>query len=77
MGRNEDKLRARCEEFNKNWAIGSAVKYHPVIGGEEYQVFKTRSAAYVMSAHTAVIFLDGKSGCVSLDAIEPVAVEAK
>jgi hypothetical protein len=33
---------------------------------------RTRSAAYVLSGHTAVVFVDGVSGCVALDAVNPV-----
>lgn len=39
------------------------------------QRFKTRCHAEVLSGHTAVVWLEGKSGCVALEACTPVAVE--
>lgn len=38
------------------------------------QRFKTRCHAEVLSGHTAVVWLEGKSGCVSVDACTPVPV---
>ena len=36
---------------------------------------RTRSDAYVLSGHTAVVFITGVSGCVALDAVEIVKQE--
>lgn len=60
----------RCREFNERYKIGTGVKYHTVIGDPAGRYTTTRSEAQVLEGHTAVIFLDGVSGCVALDAIE-------
>lgn len=36
----------------------------------------TRSAAWVLGGHTAVIEVDGRSGCYRLDRLTPVLKEA-
>ena len=54
--------------WNQTVPIGSEVEYHPVIGETAHRVTKTRSAAFVLSGHTACVFLEGKAGCVALDA---------
>lgn len=67
---NLKKLDAQCREFNAKHPIGTGVLYHPVIGEEPGRFTTTRSQAYILSGHTAVIFVDQVSGCVALDAIE-------
>jgi hypothetical protein len=44
--------------------------YHPVIGRPEFRPRKTRGKAEILSGHTAVIWLEGESACVALDAVE-------
>lgn len=65
-------LEQRCRDFNAQWPVGTLVKYHPVIGAPAYRERRIRTGAYVLSGHTAVLFLDGESGCVALDACEPI-----
>lgn len=61
-----------CARWNKANPIGTTVKYHPVIGGPKYAITTTKSEAYVLSGHTAVLFVEGISGCVALDACERI-----
>jgi len=61
-------LQEYCDDWNRKYPIGTEVLYQPVMGQPECTFHKTRSAAYVLSGHTAAIFLDGVSGCVSLRA---------
>ena len=68
---NPAKLAARCEEWNAAHPVGTQVMYHPVIGAPAFRVRKTRSAAQVLSGHTAVVWLEDEAGCVALDACEP------
>jgi hypothetical protein len=63
------KLEARCASWNARYPPGTPVWYSPVIGEPPTQLFATRGPAYVLSGHTAVIFLEGKAGCVALDAL--------
>jgi hypothetical protein len=62
-------LERRCHNWNSGHSVGSEVEYHPVIGEEAHRITKTRSEAYVLSGHTAVIFVEGQSGCVALEAV--------
>jgi len=64
-----EALQKRCDEWNAAHPIGSEVWYHPVISDEHCLPYPTRIAASVLSGHTCVVFLDGKAGCVALDAI--------
>lgn len=49
------------------------VKYFPVIGERStFTPYETKSPAYILSGHTAVLHLKGKSGCVAVDACEPL-----
>lgn len=64
------KLVNACSAFNAKNPIGTAVIYHSVIGKPAGIETRTRSAAYVLSGHTAVVFVENVSGCVALDAVE-------
>ncbi len=59
-------------DWNSRVKVGDLVEYrsHPEA---EPQTFKTRTEAHVLSGHTAVVWLEGKSGCVCCDACRPVA----
>lgn len=67
---NPRHLQERCEQFNARHACFTPVRYHSVIGEGPGISTRTRSAAYILSGHTAVIFVEGVSGCVALDAVE-------
>lgn len=62
------KLQKQCDEWNRANPIGVEVEFYPVIRGDNFRLRKTRSEAYVLSGHTAVLFLEGESGCVALEA---------
>ena len=66
---NLAKLTRRCLLWNTGHPIGCEVWYHPVIGEPGCAKYKTRTKATVLSGHTCVVWLDGKSGCVALDAL--------
>lgn len=53
-----------ADAFNAQVKIGDEVIYHEVIGDGKPQRFRTRTEAQVLSGHTSVVWLDGKSGCV-------------
>jgi hypothetical protein len=65
-------LERRCMEWNAEFPIGTQVEYHPVINNPQHRVTKTRTGAYVLSGHTAVVFVEGVAGCVALDACVPL-----
>ena len=57
---------AKAEAWNKKVIVGATVEYRGYPGAEP-QTFTTRTPAEVLSGHTAVVWLNGKSGCVSVD----------
>jgi hypothetical protein len=62
-----EKATRQAAEWNEKHAIGTPVIYRGDSRGEFHA--NTRSEASVLGGHTAVIWLEGKSGCVSLDFI--------
>lgn len=62
---------AQVAAFNNQWHVGQDVDYRSDPFAEP-QRFKTRCHAEVLSGHTAVVWLEGKSGCVSLDSLTPI-----
>jgi hypothetical protein len=76
------ELQAICDAWNAKYKEGAMVSYEEIVGEGETFRGRTKSEAQVLSGRTAVIWLEGKSGCVSLDHCTPVAddeaaVEAK
>jgi hypothetical protein len=71
---NPEKLQAQCEAFNAKYPVG-----HPVTvrrdNGEGLSTV-TRSKAEVLSGHSAVIWLEGISGCYLLDRVTPITEKA-
>ena len=64
-------LQIECDAWNRAWPVGTRVVYHSVIGEAKGIHTRTRSQAYVLSGHTAVVFVEGVAGCVALDAVDP------
>lgn len=58
-------------EFNNLVQVGQEVDYRSDPYAEPVR-FKTRCPAEVLSGHTAVVWLEGKSGCVSLESLTVV-----
>jgi hypothetical protein len=61
-----------CEQWNRLYPIGTWVEYHPILGESAHRLRRTSSEASILSDHTAIIFLDGETGCVALEACTPV-----
>lgn len=59
------------DNWNRTVRVGDLVDYRGCPDVEP-QRFTTRTVAQVLMNHTAVVWLDGKSGCVALDACRPV-----
>lgn len=66
---NVAKLQKQCDEWNKAHPIGTSVILTRDSGA--VQETKTRSEAQILGGHSAVIWLDGVSGCYSLDNVRP------
>lgn len=65
-----NELKADCIVWNHEHPVGTPVLYHPIIGRKEGRETRTRGEAYVLGDHTAVVFVEGVSGCVALDALD-------
>ncbi|MGK5050726.1 hypothetical protein [Janthinobacterium sp. RB2P8] len=61
------KLQAACDKFNAAHQVGAAVSVE--LDGGEFRETITVSEAQVLSGHTAVIWLDGISGCYDLERV--------
>ncbi len=63
------EMTRQIEVFNEKVAVGDPVAYRRD-DGELFHT-KTRSAAYILSGHTAVIFLEEMAGAVLLSRVNP------
>jgi hypothetical protein len=62
-------------DFNERVKVGGTVAYSEVIGMGMPTLYKTRTPAEVLSGHTAVVWLEGKSGCVAVTHCTPASVD--
>lgn len=67
-------LQRQCDTFNVSHPVGSPVVVRMDCGDKV--ATKTRSAAEVLSGHTAVVWLENISGCYMLDRVTPAEVAA-
>ena len=65
--RSAAQLQAACDKFNAAHQIGAAVSVE--LDSGEVRETVTTSEAQVLSGHSAVIWLDGISGCYDLDRV--------
>lgn len=64
------QLQAACDVFNAAHQVGTVVTV--LLDGGEVRETITTSEAQVLSGHTAVIWLDGISGCYDLKRVTPL-----
>lgn len=69
-------LQRQCDEFNARVKLGDEVQYEELIG-EGGATYRTRTPAQILSGHTAVVWLEGKSGCVAIDHCKSVGMTPK
>lgn len=69
MHRPKPELEVRS--WNDAVKVGDAVEYRGYPEADS-QICTTRTAASVLSGHTAVVWLNEKSGCVLVSACRPV-----
>ena len=66
--RTQKQLAQEVAAFNRRFAVGDEVIYYETLDDIEHTGkhlrTRTRSPAQVLSGHTAVVWLEGKSGCV-------------
>ena len=61
------QLQAACDRFNAAHQVGASVSVK--LDSGEVRETVTNSEAQVMGGHSAVIWLDGISGCYDLDRV--------
>jgi len=66
------KMQAACDAFNAENPIGAKVTVQLDNKDEPFETV-TRSKAEVLSGHSAVIWLEGVTGCYLLDRVKPIA----
>ncbi len=69
MMRPPTHLKARVDDWNAKWPVGTDVRFRKDSG--EIVLTKTRTKAEVLSGHSAVIWLEGVSGCYDLARVKP------
>ncbi|MFJ2568884.1 hypothetical protein ACIOYT_00490 [Streptomyces halstedii] len=67
---------SEAERWNAQYPVGTPVTAYPGCRPEDDPkctrlVTRTRSAASVLSGHTAVVWVDGHSSCISLTHVDP------
>lgn len=70
------QLQKQCDKWNAANEVGTTVVYEETRGEGETFRGKSKSEAQVLGGHSAVIWLEGKSGCVALDHCIALAAEA-
>lgn len=67
---------AQASAWNDQVEVGAEVEYRsfPSVPPMRY---RTRTQAEVLGGHTAVVWLEGKAGCVLISACTPVEKEAQ
>lgn len=66
-------LQKQCDAWNAKHPVGTTISYEEIQGRGETHRGASVSEAQVMGGHSAVIWIDGKSGCVDLDHCTAVA----
>lgn len=66
------QLQAACDKFNAAHQVGASVSVK--LDSGEVRETVTNSEAQVMGGHSAVIWLDGVSGCYDLERVTAVKV---
>lgn len=62
----EAQLQRQCDNWNAKHPEGTVVSFESIKGRGETHRGKSASEAQVLNGHSAVIWLEGKSGCVDL-----------
>jgi hypothetical protein len=61
------QLQKQCDNWNAKHPVGTVISFEEFIGDGETHRSASSDEAHVFGGHTAVIFLEGKSGFVDLE----------
>jgi len=70
MIRDSKAQQKKVERWNEKHSVGQEVWAHRDNG--EFFKTKTRSEAQLLSGHTAVVWIEGISGCYALSHVEAI-----
>ena len=66
-GRTKARLARQCEAFNRAHPVGSTVRvWSSRLGGTPVVVQVREPGAFILSGHTAVVYVSGVRGCIAL-----------
>lgn len=60
------------EDWNQKYPLGTPVRYWTGVREGEGKEGKTRTEASLLSGHSAVVWVTGQPGCISLSHVEPI-----
>jgi len=66
------KLKSKIDSFNEKCPVGARVRYWTGLREGEGVESTTRSEAQALGNHTAVVWVEGHSSCISLSHVEPI-----
>lgn len=69
MKPNVKKLQKLCDEFNRKYPVGTAVRLKKDFVDEPVDT-KVTNEAFILSGHSAVAFFDGISGCYHISCVK-------
>jgi hypothetical protein len=58
-----------AEQFNTKHPVGTACQFHPILDEPHFETTKTRSEAWTLGHGAAVVKVEGRTGCVLLEAL--------
>lgn len=58
-------------KWNKTFPVGTRVRYWTGVREGVGKVSTTKTEADLLGGHTAVVWIEGESGCVALSHVEP------
>jgi hypothetical protein len=61
----------RVANWNDHHPVGTPVYYRPIAGEADERPTKTRSEAWLLGGHTAVVMVDGIAGGVAVSHCRP------
>lgn len=64
---NAAQLQRQCDNWNAKHPVGTLVSYEEIVGEGETHRGASATEAQILGGHSAVIWLEGKSGCVCLE----------
>ena len=70
--KRKHRLQDEIEIWNDEVKVGDIVAYRKDMSNE-CVITKTRSGAYLLGDHSAVVMLEGVPGCYALDRVSKVA----